>query len=93
MSDDSILAYKNCLVDLENYQYNLTHNLDINFDQDVTSIAECINPLVLSGLAFSNLIVLFWLLIKFKQGRKFKDKIKNIKFWIYAVSICLDICK
>ena len=75
MSTDSIIAYKNCLVDLENYQYNFTHGLETDFDQDVTSIAECINPLVMSGLAFSNLVVLFWLIIKFKQGRKFP-------FWI-----------
>ena len=93
MSSESIFFYVNCLADLREYEYNSTHGLPTDFDKDTTSILECTNLLVLSFLAFLNLIVLLWLLYKFKKGRKFTEKIKNIKFWVYFITICLDICK
>ena len=65
-SSDSIFAFSNCKDDLYEYRYNFSTGNPTNFDLDTTSMAECVNPLILSGFTFVNLIVVMWFAWKHK---------------------------
>lgn len=75
--------------DLRNYQYNLANNKPVDFDKDVTSIAECINPMIVSFLALINFVIVIRLILTLNRDNFFKSK----KYWIYCSMGILNIGK